>query len=245
MATGRRHDLFLTDDNLEAKANMASLLERVGTLISANLNWLVGKALKANSMAVVDEYIRRVEDNLEALEDAAATVGGEAKTLKRKYQEYTTKTGELDGNIDLFLQKGKEDLAMAAQSRYNTMQRLAQAYKEQWDSQEMEFQKLLDAKLKLEAKLTEARAERVELQAMLDLAKSKELTHKVVDGVAGITGEEAGIDSVRTEIERRLDKATAQAEMDADRLDNQMAEILEEDELQQQIAQRKASLGLD
>ena len=55
---------------------MASLLERVGTLISANVNWLVSAALKANSMAIVDEYIRKVEDNLEALEDAAATVAG-------------------------------------------------------------------------------------------------------------------------------------------------------------------------
>ena len=224
---------------------MASLLERVGTLISANLNWLVGRALKANSMAIVDEYIRRVEDNLEALEDAAATVGGEAKTLKRKYEEYSAKSAELDENIDLFLSRSKEDLAMAAQSRYNTTERLSQTYKEQWDAQETEFQKLLDAKLKLEAKLTEARQEREELQAMLDLAKSKELTHKVVEGVSGITDEEAGVDSIRAEIQRRLDKATAQAEMDADRLDNQMAEILEEDELEQQLAERKARLGID
>ena len=63
---------------------MASLLERVNTLISANLNYLVSKALKANSIAVIDEYIRKIEDNLEALEDAAATVGGEAKGMRRK-----------------------------------------------------------------------------------------------------------------------------------------------------------------
>jgi len=166
---------------------MASLLERVGTLISANLNWMVTQALKANSMAVLDEYIRKVEDNLEALEDAAATVGGEAKTLRRKYDEYDAKAKELDGNIDLFLREGKESLAVAAQSRFNTMQRLATSYKEQAEAQEVEFQKLLEAKLKLEAKLTEVKQERVELEAMLELAKSKELTHKVVVGVAGVT----------------------------------------------------------
>ena len=37
---------------------MPSILERVRTLITANLNYLVSQALKANSMAVVDEYIR-------------------------------------------------------------------------------------------------------------------------------------------------------------------------------------------
>jgi len=223
---------------------MASLLERVRTLISANLNYLVSQALKANSMAVVDEYIRKVEDNLEALEDAAATVGGEAKTLKRKYEEFETQAGELDRNIDLFLKQGKEDLAQAAQYRYNTVKRLADTYGEQAKAQETEYQKLLDAKLKLEAKLTEAKRERTELQAMLDLAKSKELTHKVVEGVGGITTAEAGMAEIREEIQRRLDKATAQGEIDAKRLDNQMAEALEKDTIDRQLAERKARLGI-
>jgi phage shock protein A len=223
---------------------MAGLLERVGTLVSANINWLVSSALKANSMAVVDEYIRRVEDNLEALEDAAATVGGEAKTLRRKYEDYQARVDALDKNIDLLLREDKESLAIAAQSRYNTLERLADTYLEQALHQESEFQKLLDAKLKLEAKLTEAKQERVELQAMLDLAKSKELTHKVVEGVGGVTTSEAGMDDIREEIQRRLDKATAQGEIDASRLDTQMAEVLEEHTIQVQLDERKRSLGL-
>ncbi len=223
---------------------MASLLDRVRTLISANLNYLVSQALKANSMAVVDEYIRKVEDNLEALEDAAATVGGEAKTLKRKYEEFEAQAAELDRNIDLFLKQGKEDLAQAAQYRYNTIRRLADTYGDQARAQEAEYKKLLDAKLKLEAKLTEAKRERTELQAMLDLAKSKELTHRVVEGVGGITASEAGIAEIREEIQRRLDKATAQGEIDAKRLDNQMAEALEKDTIERQLAERKARLRL-
>ena len=126
---------------------MASLLDRVKTLISANLNYIVSQALKANSMAVIDEYIRKVEDNLEALEDAAATVGGEAKTIKRKFDELDGQTKELDRNIDLFLTQGKEDLAQAAQYRYNTVKRLADTYGDQAKSQEAEYKKLLDAKL--------------------------------------------------------------------------------------------------
>ena len=52
---------------------MASLLEKFSTLISANLHYMVDQALKSNSLAVIDQYIRQVEDNLEDLEDAAAT----------------------------------------------------------------------------------------------------------------------------------------------------------------------------
>ena len=223
---------------------MASLLDRVGTLISANVNWLVTKAMRANSMAVVDEYIRRVEDHLEALEDAAATVGGEVKTLKRKHDEYQSKADELDRNIDLFLQQGKEQLALAAQSRYNTFKQLADSYKQQYEAQEVEYQKLLDAKLKLEAKLTEIRQQRIELQAKLELAKSKELTHKTVEGVAGVTTADAGLGAMREEIQRRLDKASAQSEIDASRLDNQMAEALEEHTIQSQLEERRRRLGL-
>jgi phage shock protein A len=224
---------------------MAGILERVGTLISANLNWLVSQALKANSMAVVDEYIRKVEDNLEALEDAAATVGGEAKTLRRKHIEFKAKAEELDRNIDIFLKEGKESLAVAAQSRYNTMLELAESYGEQAGAQEVEYQKLLDSKLKLEAKLTEVRQERVQLEAMLELAKSKELTHKVVEGVAGVTTAEAGMSDIREAIQKRLDKATAMGEIDANRLEAQMSEVLEQDLLDRQLAQRKQRLGLD
>ena len=39
---------------------MASLLEKVQTLIKANLHSLVDSALQANSMAVIDQYIRDV-----------------------------------------------------------------------------------------------------------------------------------------------------------------------------------------
>ena len=224
---------------------MALLLERVGTLLSANLNYLVSKALKANSMAVLDEYVRRVEDNLEALEDAAATVGGEAKGQRRKFTEYQAKADEMDQNIDLFLAQGKTDLARAAQSRYNTVQRLAQTYQEHADAQDREFEQLKEARLKLEMRLAEVKQEKGELQAMLDLAKSKELTHKVVEGVAGTTTAESGIAEIREEIRRRLDKASAQGEIDASRLESQMSEALEEHALDAQLAERKRRLGMD
>jgi phage shock protein A len=223
---------------------MASILDRVGMLISANVNYLISQAMKANSIAIVDQYIRNVEDNLEALEDAAATIGGEAKTLRRKYNEFQSQADELDRNIDVFLREGKEQLAVAAQSRYNTVKRLADQYKAQAEAQEAEYQKLLDAKLKLEAKLTEVKQERVELLAMLELAKSKETTHEAIEGVAGVTTAEAGIDDMREEIRKRLDKAQAQAEMDASRLENQMAEVLEEHTLSIQLEERKKRLGI-
>ena len=58
---------------------MASVLEKAQTLIAANMHDMVDRALEANSVAVMKQYVRDAEDNLDALEDAAATVGGEVK----------------------------------------------------------------------------------------------------------------------------------------------------------------------
>jgi len=224
---------------------MASLLDKVRTLISANLHSMVDAALKANSVAVMDEYIRQAENNLDALEDAAATVGGEVKTLKRKADEYAAQVAKLDKDIDALLQQNREDLATAAQSKFNSTQKLAEQYKEQYERQQAEYQNLLDAKLKLEAKLTTTKQEREELLALLDLAKSKELTVKTMKSLDDVAGNsDADIARMGESIRARLDKASAKSEMMANRLDDQMDQVLGKSELDNQLAERKKRLGM-
>ncbi|HSJ59138.1 MAG TPA: PspA/IM30 family protein [Anaerolineae bacterium] len=224
---------------------MASLLQKVQTLISANLHALVDSALKANSMAVFDQYVREVEDNLENLEDAIATVGGELKTLRRKKAEQEQQAAELDRNIDLFLREGKEELAMAAQSRLNSVTRLAENYENMVDRQDAEFKNLQEARLKLEAKLTTVKQEREELQALLDLARSKEVTVRAIESLDDLMGSgDEDVARVAEGIRARLDKASARSEMVASSLDAQMDHVLEKSTLEAQMAERKAKLGL-
>lgn len=224
---------------------MASLLQKIDTLIKANLHALVDKALKSNSLAVVDQYVRQVEDNLEDLEDAAATVGGQVKTLERKMKEFETKVAELDRNIDLFLKQGREELALAVQSKLNSTQRMAENYREQWERQQREYKTLLDAKLKLEARLVTVKQEREELRALLELAKAKEVTTRAIKSLDDLVGAgDADVAQMAESIRARLDKASARSEMLASRLDAQMDEVLERDLLDAQLAERKARLGL-
>jgi phage shock protein A len=224
---------------------MASLLEKVSTLISANLHYMVDEALKSNSLAVIDQYVRQVEDNLEDLEDAAATVGGEVKGLQRKLVEYQHKQEELDRAINAFLVEGNETAALAAQSKLNSTQRLVDTYKSQVERQETEFRKLLDAKVKLEARLATMRQEREELQALLNLAKSKEVSVKAMKSLDDLMGSgDADISGIAHSIYARLDKASTASEMRAASLDEQMDEVLGRSELNAQLAERKQKLGL-
>jgi phage shock protein A len=224
---------------------MASLLDKVGTLIRANLHSMVDQALKSNSVAVLDEYIRQAENNLEDLEDAAATVGGNVRTLERKYTEYEAKADELDRNIDLLLQKGKDELAVAAQSKLNSTRRLADDYKAQWEQQQREYQALINAKLKLEAKLTTIKQEREELQALLELAKSKEITARAIQSLDDVVGVgDSDVARIGESIRARLDKASARSELAASRLEDQMDEVLEHSAIDIQLEERKRRLGL-
>jgi len=224
---------------------MASLLEKAQTLISANLHDMVDKALEANSVAVMRQYIRDAESNLDALEDSAATVGGEVKTLERKYKEYKKRADQLDRNVDALIMQGKTDLARAAQTELNTTRRLQEQYHEQWVRQEREYQALLGARLKLQSKLTTIRQEQKELEALLELAKSKEATVKAIKSLDDLVGVGDGdIARLGESIRSRLDKASASSEMYADRLDNQMDEALGKAEIDIQLEERKRRLGL-
>jgi phage shock protein A len=224
---------------------MATLLEKVQTLISANMHEMVDKALETNSVAVMKQYIRDAEQNLDELEDAAATVGGEVKSMERKYKEYKKKADQLDRNIDALLMQGKADLARAAQNELNSARRLQEQYHEQWVRQQREYESLLNARLKLQAKLQTIRQEQKELEALMRLAKSKETTVKAIKSLDDLMGVgDADIARLGESIRSRLDKASAHSEMYADRLDNQMDVALGSAELDLQLEERKRRLGL-
>jgi phage shock protein A len=225
---------------------MASLLEKVSTLISANLHSLVDRALKMNSLAVIDQYIRQVEDHLEDLEDAAATVGGEVKSIKRKLSDLEQKEDELDRAVDAFLMEGNEEAAAATQSKLNSTLRLVETYEDQAVRLKDEYQKLLDAKVKLEARLSTMKQEREELQALLELARSKEIAVEAMKGLDDLMGSgDTDISRIAGSIYARLDKATTAAEMRAASLDEQIDEVLERDVLDAQLAERKKKLGIE
>jgi len=83
------------------------------------------------------------------------------------------------------------------------------------------------------------------MQALLDLAKSKELTSKTMQSLDNLIGSgDQDVARIAESIRARLDKASARAEMQATRLDAQMDELLERNTLETQLAERKKRLGL-
>jgi phage shock protein A len=83
------------------------------------------------------------------------------------------------------------------------------------------------------------------MQALLDLARSKELTTRTMQSLDNLMGSgDQDVARMAESIRARLDKASAHSEMQASRLDAQMDEVLERHTLDTQLAERKRKLGL-
>ncbi|MBE0689857.1 MAG: PspA/IM30 family protein [Anaerolineae bacterium] len=222
---------------------MASLIEKVQTLVSANLHSIVDRALEQNSVAVMDEYIRQAEKNLEALEDSAATVGGTVKTLKRKYEEFAAAAEKLDRDIDTLILKGKDDLAAAAQAELNTKQQLSQEYYEQWQEQEGQYQAMLDMRLKLESRLTAIRQEREHLRALIELTEAKKVTTRTIKSLDSLaTTSDKEISTLADQIRTRLDTEDARLEMATRNISEQIDEVVRSGEIDRQLEERRRRL---
>lgn len=222
---------------------MASLLEKVNTLINANLHGIVDRALEANSVKVMDQYIRQAEKNLDALEDSMATVGGTVKTLKRKYDEFAAAAEKLDRDIDTLVLKGKDDLAGAAQAELNTKQQLAQDYYEQWQDQEQQYQKMLGMRLKLESRLTTIKQEREHLRALIELAEAKKVTTKTIKSLDDISKVgDAEMNSLSEQIRSRLDREDARLEQATTNISEQIEEAVRGGEIDRQLDERRRRL---
>ena len=108
------------------------------------------------------------------------------------------------------------------------------------------YQKLLDAKVKLEARLATMKQQREEVQALLELAKSKEIAVKAMRSLDDLMGSgDSDIGRIAQGIYAKLDKATTAVEMQSTNLDEQIDDVLDRRAIDTQLAERKKRLGLN
>ena len=222
---------------------MASLFEKINTLISANLHSMVDRALESNSVAVMDEYIRQAEKDMKELEESTVQVGGSVRTLKRKYEEFADAAEKLDRDIDTLVLKGKDDLAAAAQTELNSKQQLAQEYYEQWQAQQKQYDQMLAMRMKLEGRMTAIRQEREHLRALIELTEAKKVTNKTIKSLDNLAStSDKDISSLADQIRSRLDTEDARLEMATQNLSDQIDDAVRSGEVERQLEERRRRL---
>jgi phage shock protein A len=134
------------------------LLERVSTLIRANLNDMIDRAEDPDKM--IRQVILDMENQYLQVKTQVAVSIADQHMLEKRLKENEDTGNDWMRKAERAVDKGEDDLARAALDRYQTSLRLAQSYREQVDDQKAQVETLKGALQKLEQKLDEAKSKR-------------------------------------------------------------------------------------
>ncbi|MGA7108369.1 MAG: PspA/IM30 family protein [Terracidiphilus sp.] len=133
-----------------------SLLDRVSTLLRANLNDLVEKAEDPERM--LKQIVLDMENQLLQVKTQVAIAIADQHLLEKKRGEHVDEAAEWRRKAELAVTKGQDDMARAALERALSHDQLVTGFAAQADDQKHEADGLRQALRKLEQKLSETRA---------------------------------------------------------------------------------------
>src|SRR3982751_282350 len=133
-----------------------AVLDRVATLVRANLNDLIDRAEDPEKM--IKQVILDMENQLLQVKTQVAISMADHHLRQKKQAEHEDKAAEWMRKAELAVDKQQDDLARAALERYQSVTRLAESYTTQVADQRQQVDTLRRALDQLEAKLGEARA---------------------------------------------------------------------------------------
>jgi phage shock protein A len=131
------------------------LLDRVTTLIRANLNDLVEKAEEPEKL--LKQLLLDMQNQFMQVKTQVAIAIADQHLLEKKQQENLDAQKEWLRKAELAVQKNEEDLARIALERSLTYEEAARNFAQQIEDQSHQVQTLRDALHRLEQKMTETR----------------------------------------------------------------------------------------
>ncbi|RXS97182.1 PspA/IM30 family protein [Silvibacterium dinghuense] len=133
-----------------------ALLERVATLLRANLNDLVDKAEDPEKL--MKQLVLDMENQLMQVKTQVAIAIADLHVLDKKRKEHESAAEEWKRKAELAVKKDADDLARAALERVLSSEQMAKGFAEQLEDQKAEAEALKAALRKLEQKLAETRS---------------------------------------------------------------------------------------
>ncbi|HZP48872.1 MAG TPA: PspA/IM30 family protein [Vicinamibacterales bacterium] len=216
------------------------LLERVSTLVRANLNDLIDRA--ENPSKMIKQVILDMENQLLQVKTQVAISIADQHMLEKKAHEAADRSAEWLRKAELAVQKDQDDLARAAIERHKSAERTTDSFRQQVDDQRAQVATLKAALGKLEQKLAEAQAKSDMLMAQHRRARA---LGRASDAQIAIGGRS----TVRT-FERMKEKVTvheavsqAKADLVTDNVDERFAALERDEEVDRVLAELKAKRG--
>ncbi|HXL22335.1 MAG TPA: PspA/IM30 family protein [Candidatus Dormibacteraeota bacterium] len=217
------------------------LLERVGTLIRANLNDMIDRAEDPEKM--IKQVILDMENQYLQVKTQVAVSIADQHMLEKKLKENEDAGKDWMRKAELAVDKSADDLARAALDRFQTTARLAQSFREQVDDQRVQVDQLKGALLKLEAKLDEAKSKRDLLIARhrrgIALGKAAR-----AGAVLGDQSKSAAFDRLKDRVHHSESVATAEVELLTDDVAERLTRLDRDVEVERLLTDLKTRRSL-
>jgi phage shock protein A len=133
-----------------------ALMERVTTLLRANLNDLIDKAEDPEKM--LKQLVLDMENQLLQVKTQVAIAIADQHLLERKTAEHETAAATWKNKAALAVARGRDDMAREALERSLSHVQMGRSFVQQLEDQRAEAEALRSAFLKLQQKLVETRA---------------------------------------------------------------------------------------
>jgi phage shock protein A len=214
-----------------------ALLERVSTLVRANINDMIDKAEDPEKM--IKQVILDMQNQLLQVKTQVAIAIADQHLLERKQKENEEKTTEWMRKAELAVTKKEDDLARAALHRVESYREMAGGFTQQVADQKAQVENLKTALRKLEQKLEEARAKADVLIAQHRRARA---VGKAQDARTTISSnsKSAAFDRMKRKVEQSEAVGQAKSEMDTDDVEDRFMAIEKSDRIEQLLAEMKA-----
>jgi len=205
-----------------------AVLERVATLIRANLNDLIDRAEDPEKM--IKQVILDMENQLLQVKTQVAISMADYHLLQKKQAEQADKAAEWMRKAELAVDKTQDDLARAALERYQGFTKLAESYTHQVEDQKQQVDTLRKALEQLDQKLGEARGKSDLLLAKHRRARALDRANDAQLAIAG-RGPVAGFDRMEQKVQRSEAVSQAKSELVADDVDRRFDALEKDDEV--------------
>ncbi len=217
-----------------------ALLERVSTLVRANINDLVDRAEHPEKM--IKQVILDMQNQFLQVKTQVAIAIADQHLLDKKRKENDDKVAEWMRKAELAVDKKQDDLARAALQRVESYRDLSEGYAQQVADQKAQVENLKTALRQLEQKLTEAQAKADLLIAQHRRARavSKASDAKMASG-NGSSG--AAFDRMKHKVAHSQASSQAKSEMAADDVEDRLAALEKEDKIEQLLEELKTKRG--
>jgi len=214
-----------------------ALLDRVATLVRANLNDLIDKA--ENPEKMLKQVILDMENQFLQVKTQVAIALADLHLLQKKKKENADKHADWMRKAELAVDKKDDELARAALERAMSFQQMSDSFDQQIADQEVQVEALKNALKRLEVKLAEAKAK---VDLLITQHRRSRSVHKAADAQNAPTGESRTFERMQSRVAREEAIGKAKSELLGEDVESRLVK-LERDEkidaLLQQLKQRK------